>query len=88
MLYCQRSGGADLSAGDELIVCNSIYLPDESIAGLSPAVVTLDEDNNVVETLRYCVSRDSLGRYEFAILNNAGTQLKTPLRSGSKGRKF
>ena len=77
---CQR--------GDELIICNSIYLPDEIIAGLSPAVVTLDEDNNVVETLRYCVSRDGAGRYQFAILDEAGTQLMTPLRSGSKGRKF
>ena len=55
---CQR--------GDELIICNSIYLPDESIAGLSPAVVTLDEDNNIVETLRYCVGRDGAGRYQFA----------------------
>jgi aspartate 1-decarboxylase len=77
---CQR--------GDELIICSSIYLPGESIAGLSPAVVTLDEDNNVVETLRYCVSRDGAGRYQFAILDKAGTQLKTPLRSGSKSRKF
>jgi aspartate 1-decarboxylase len=77
---CQR--------GDELIICNSIYLPDESIADLSPAVVTLDEDNNVVETLRYCVSRDGAGRYRFAILDEAGTRFKTPLRSDSKGRKF
>ena len=77
---CQR--------GDELIICSSIYLPGESIAGLSPAVVTLDEDNNVVETLRYCVSRDSAGRYEFAILNEEGTRLRGPLRSDSKSRKF
>src|SRR3984893_2410195 len=77
---CQR--------GDELIICSSIYLPDESIAGLSPAVVTLDEDNNVVENLLYRVSRDGAGRYQFAILNESGTQLKTPLRSGSKGREF
>jgi hypothetical protein len=50
--------------------------------------VTLDEDNNVVESLRYCVSRDAAGRYQFAILDEAGTHLKIPLRSGSKGRKF
>ncbi|MGH6936823.1 MAG: aspartate 1-decarboxylase [Methylocella sp.] len=77
---CQR--------GDELIICNSIYLPDESIADLSPAAVILDEDNNIVETLRYCVSRDGAGRYQFAILNDAGTPLKTPLRSAAKGRSF
>ena len=63
-------------------------MPGESIAGLSPAVVTLDKDNNVVETLRYCVSRDGAGRYQFAILDEAGMQLKTPLRSSSKGRKL
>ncbi|MGH6852114.1 MAG: aspartate 1-decarboxylase, partial [Methylocella sp.] len=65
-----------------------IYLASENIAGLNSAVVTFDEDNNVVETLRYCVSRDGGGRYQFAILDEAGTQLETPLRSGSKGRKF
>src|ERR1700745_3289728 len=37
---CQR--------GDELIICNSLYVASEEIAGLSPAVVTLDEDNNIV----------------------------------------
>ena len=50
--------------------------------------MTLDEDNNVVERLRYSVSRDGGGRYQFAILDEAGTQLKTPLRSGSKSRRF
>ena len=77
---CQR--------GDELIICSAIYLPSESIADLSPGVVTLDEDNNVVETLRYSVSLDTAGRYRFAILDEAGAPLKTPLRSGSKDRKF
>jgi aspartate 1-decarboxylase len=77
---CQR--------GDELIVCSAIYLPGESIAGLSPAVVILDEDNNVVETLRYSVGLDGAGRYRFAILDGAGTKLKTPPLSGSKGREF
>lgn len=77
---CQR--------GDELIICSAIYLPGESIAGLSPAVVILGEDNNVVETLRYSVSLDGAGRYQFAILDEAGTPLETPPRSGVKGREF
>jgi aspartate 1-decarboxylase len=77
---CQR--------GDELIICNSMYLTSESIAGFSPAVVTLDENNNIVETLRYSVSLDGAGRHKFAILDEAGTKLKIPLHSGSKSRKF
>jgi hypothetical protein len=38
--------------------------------------------------LRYCVGLDGAGRYQFAILDEAGTQLETPPRSGFKGREF
>jgi aspartate 1-decarboxylase len=69
--------------GDELIICSSIYLPGESIAGLNPAIVTLDEDNNICETLHYSVSLDGAGRYQFAILDGGGTRLKVPLRTSS-----
>jgi aspartate 1-decarboxylase len=69
--------------GDELIICSSVYLPGESIAELSPAVVILDEDNNIAQSLRYSVSLDGAGRYQFAILDARGTRLKVPLRSGS-----
>ena len=76
---CQR--------GDELIICSSLYLPAESVGGLSPAVVTLDEEKN---SLKPCVIA-SAGTARAAIssrfLDETGTQLKTPLRSGSKGRK-
>jgi aspartate 1-decarboxylase len=68
---------------DELIICSSIYLPGESIIGLSPAVITLDGDNNISETLRYSVTLDDTGRYRFAILDEKGTRLKIPLRSAS-----
>jgi aspartate 1-decarboxylase len=71
---CQR--------GDELIICSSIYAPGDDIAGLSPAVVTLDENNNIIETLRYSVSRDGMGRYQFAILDEKGDKRPIPLRSG------
>jgi aspartate 1-decarboxylase len=76
---CQR--------GDELIICSSIYVPSEKIAGLNPAVVTLDENNNIVETLRYSVSLDSEGRHQFAILDESGAKRTVPLRSGSGGRR-
>ena len=70
--------------GDELIICSSIYMSGESIAGHSPAVVTLDAHNNIAETLRYAVSVDDAGRYRFAILDEKGTRLKIPLRSSSR----
>jgi aspartate 1-decarboxylase len=70
--------------GDELIICSSIYMSGESIAGHSPAVVTLDAHNHIAETLRYAVSLDDAGRYRFAILDEKGTRLKIPLRSGSR----
>lgn len=70
--------------GDELIICSSIYMSGESIAGHSPAVVTLDTHNNIAETLRYAVSLDEAGRYLFAILDEKGTRLKIPLRSSSR----
>ncbi|HZM08144.1 MAG TPA: aspartate 1-decarboxylase [Methylocella sp.] len=70
--------------GDELIICSSIYMSGESIAGHSPAVVTLDAHNNIAETLRYAVSLDDAGRYRFAILDEKGTRLKIPLRSSSR----
>ncbi|QBR70128.1 aspartate 1-decarboxylase [Beijerinckiaceae bacterium] len=69
--------------GDELIICSSVFLPSESIVGLDPAVVTLDEDNNIVETLRYAVSLDDLGRYQFAILDGQGAKLKVPLKAAA-----
>jgi aspartate 1-decarboxylase len=76
---CQR--------GDELIICSSIYVAEEKIAGLSPSVVTLDDNNNIVETLRYSVSLDDAGRHQFAILDETGAKRKVPLRSGSSGRR-
>jgi aspartate 1-decarboxylase len=76
---CQR--------GDELIICSAIYTDGENISGLSPAIVTLDENNNIVETLHYLVSLDGAGHYHFAIRDEMGVQRKVPLRSGSGARR-
>jgi aspartate 1-decarboxylase len=73
--------------GDELIICSSIYLPSESIAGLDPAVVALDENNNIIEVLRYSVTLDDTGRYQFAILDAKGASLKVPLRAANAKSK-
>ena len=76
---CQR--------GDELIICSSIYTDAENISGMSPAIVILDENNNIVETLRYSVSSDGAGHYRFAILDETGTKRQVPLRSTSGARR-
>ena len=76
---CQR--------GDELIICSAIYLDENSVSGVSPSVVVLDEGNNIVETLRYSVKVDGAGRYQFAILDDSGMRREIPLRSSLAGRR-
>ena len=69
---CTRSPGAAVQAD-----------PLRLGTARDPAVVTLDEDNNIVETLRYAVSLDDLGRYQFAILDGQGAKLKVPLKAAA-----
>ncbi len=65
---------------------SSIYVESASIADLSPAVLTFNSANNIIERLRYSVRQDKSGRYQFAILDEAGSNLPIPLaaRAGSK----
>jgi aspartate 1-decarboxylase len=70
---CQR--------GDELIICSSLYLDENCILSLSPSVAVLDEDNNIIETLRYSVEVDESGRYQFKIVDQSGMRREVPLRS-------
>lgn len=74
--------------GDELIICSSVYLEGTEIAQLSPAVVTFDESNEIMQRLRYSVSYDELGRHRFAILDETGEALPVPLPvRGGKDRR-
>ena len=70
---CQR--------GDELIICSSLYLDENSVLSLSPSVAVLDEDNNIIETLRYSVEVDESGHYQFKIVDQSGMRREVPLRS-------
>jgi aspartate 1-decarboxylase len=74
--------------GDELIVCSSLYIDGAELESLSPCVVTFDASNRIVERLRYSVTKDSSGRYGFAILDEAGESLPVPLvaRTGTDRR--
>lgn len=67
--------------GDEVIICNSIYVPEGEIVSLRPKVLTFDKDNRVTGRLTYEVTRDSLGAYRFAVRDEGGSEKKVPLRT-------
>jgi len=68
--------------GDQVIICNSIYIPEGQITEVNPRILTFDHDNNVVERLSYQVRVDAAGRYQFSILNEAGVRQPIPLLTG------
>ena len=66
--------------GDQVIICNSVYLDESRITSLKPTVLTFDEDNRVHDRLSYSVDVDPQGRYTFDILDEDNTTLPIPLR--------
>ncbi|MER9751350.1 aspartate 1-decarboxylase [Mesorhizobium sp. M0140] len=64
--------------GDQIIVCNSIYLDEEQITSLKPRIVTFDRDNHIIDRLCYSVDVDADGRYSFSILDEMNTALAVP----------
>jgi len=65
--------------GDQIIICNSIYLAEHKITELKPKVLTFDAQNNVVDRLTYSVSCDEDNRYRFEILDDNAKPLSVPL---------
>ncbi|QRM32342.1 aspartate 1-decarboxylase [Microvirga sp. VF16] len=65
--------------GDQVIICNSIYIPEGQIPEMTPRILTFDRENNVVERLSYRVRVDATGRYQFSILDEAGVRQPIPL---------
>ena len=57
---CQR--------GDEVIICNSVYVTEREIEEIKPVILTFHADNSVDERLGYDVSRDEQGRLAFSII--------------------
>ncbi|MDX3894065.1 MULTISPECIES: aspartate 1-decarboxylase [Pusillimonas] len=57
---CQR--------GDEVIICNSVYVTEPEIEQIKPVVLTFHDDNRIHERLGYDVSRDDQGRLAFNIV--------------------
>ncbi|ACK49991.1 aspartate 1-decarboxylase [Methylocella silvestris BL2] len=86
---CVLNGAAARTCqpGDELIICSSVYLDGAEITNLSPAVLTFDANNNIVERLHYSVTRDGAGHYQFGIVAEDGEILQPPLKSGMRQKR-
>ena len=69
---CVLNGAAarTCQAGDQVIICNSVYLDETQLATLKPRVLTFDKDNRVVDRLTYSVESNAEGGYSFSILND------------------
>lgn len=65
--------------GDQIIICNSVYLDESRITSLKPKVLTFDESNCIRDRLSYAVDVDPQGRYTFKILDQANAALPVPL---------
>ncbi|MBD9450233.1 MULTISPECIES: aspartate 1-decarboxylase [unclassified Rhizobium] len=77
---CVLNGAAARTCqpGDQIIICNSIYLAEHKITELKPKVLTFDAENNVVDRLTYSVSCDEDNRYRFEILDDNAKPLSVP----------
>lgn len=77
---CVLNGAAarTCQAGDQVIICNSVYVNENEITTLKPRVLTFDKDNRVVDRLSYSVERDQTGRYSFSILDETSAKLPIP----------
>ncbi|CAI2935186.1 aspartate 1-decarboxylase [Aminobacter niigataensis] len=77
---CILNGAAarTCQAGDQIIICNSVYVTEREITTLKPRVLTFDKDNRIADRLTYSVERDQFGRYSFSILDETSARLSIP----------
>ncbi|MGR7995980.1 aspartate 1-decarboxylase [Xanthobacter sp. ZOL 2024] len=71
--------------GDEVIICNSVYVEEAEIPALRPRVLTFDKDNKVTGKLVYEVERDAEGGYRFSIRDETGAAQPIPLKAKPRG---
>lgn len=58
---CQR--------GDEVIICNSVYVTERELEDIKPSILTFNADNSVHQHLGYEVGRDDQNRLTFGIVH-------------------
>ncbi len=56
--------------GDEIIICNSVYITEPEIEQIKPVILTFHADNSIDERLSYDVSRDKQNRLSFNIIKH------------------
>ncbi|MEI9411555.1 aspartate 1-decarboxylase [Mesorhizobium salmacidum] len=81
---CVLNGAAARTCqpGDQVIICNSVYIQEAELIALKPRVLTFDEDNRIVDRLSYSVGRNGDGGYTFCILDEACNTLPVPALVG------
>ncbi|AWM28520.1 aspartate 1-decarboxylase [Sinorhizobium fredii] len=65
--------------GDQVIICNSVYLDESRITDLKPTVLTFDDNNHIRDRLTYSVELDERGKYTFSILDEEDRRQPIPL---------
>ncbi|PDT46772.1 aspartate 1-decarboxylase [Sinorhizobium fredii] len=65
--------------GDQVIICNSVYLDVSRITDLKPTVLTFDDNNHIRDRLTYSVELDERGKYTFSILDEEDRRQPIPL---------
>ncbi|WP_018237450.1 aspartate 1-decarboxylase [Ensifer sp. BR816] len=65
--------------GDQVIICNSVYLDESRITELKPKILTFDENNHIRDRLTYSVEFDQRGQYTFSILDEEDRRQPIPL---------
>ncbi|RUV81384.1 aspartate 1-decarboxylase [Mesorhizobium sp. M1A.F.Ca.IN.020.06.1.1] len=68
--------------GDQVIICNSVYVHEKEVTALKPRVLTFDKENRIVDRLSYSVEHDAVGGYSFSILDEANHALPVPALVG------
>ncbi|APG88614.1 aspartate 1-decarboxylase (plasmid) [Sinorhizobium americanum CCGM7] len=78
---CVLNGAAARTCqpGDQVIICNSVYLDESRITELKPRVLTFDESNHIRDRLTYSVKVDQQGKYTFSILDEEDRRQPIPL---------
>ncbi|MBC7202313.1 MAG: aspartate 1-decarboxylase [Pusillimonas sp.] len=69
---CVLNGAAARTCqkGDEIIICNSVYITEPEIEHIKPVILTFHADNSIDERLSYDVSRDKQNRLSFNIIKH------------------
>jgi aspartate 1-decarboxylase len=57
--------------GDQVVICNFVYVKEDEITSVRPRVVNFDRQNRVTDRMTYSVSQDDHGRYRFQVLRQA-----------------